>query len=69
MGRIRQFGVATILAGVMAVSLGTTVQAASKKPGGSKDVCTYLSSVINYPYVSPAILAWALGLWNYFDCE
>lgn len=69
MGRIRRFGVATILAGVMAVTLGTTVQAASKKPGGGKDVCTYLSAVINYPYITPTILAWALGLWNYYDCE
>lgn len=71
MGRIRQLGVAVVLASVMAVGLGTTVQAAGKKPGGGgkKDVCAYLEAVINYKYVTPTILAYALSLWNYYECK
>lgn len=69
MGWIRKFGVAVVLASVMAVGLGTTVQAASKKPGGNKDVCAYLEAVINYEYVTPTVLVYALSLWNYYECK
>ena len=72
MGRIRKLGVAAVLAIVMAVGMGTSVQAANKKPGGgggNPAICSYLKEIINYKYVTPTILAWALGLWNYYDCE
>jgi len=70
MGRIRKLGVAVVLAMVMAVGMGTTAQAANKKPGGggNKAICTYLETIINYEYVTPAILAYALSLWDYYDC-
>lgn len=72
MGRIRKLGVAAVLAIVMAVGMGTTAQAANKKPaggGGDRAICTYLEAIINYEYVSPTILKWALALWDYYDCE
>jgi len=72
MGRIRKFGVAVVMAAVLAVGMGTTAQAANKKPGGGggqQAICSYLSEIINYKYVTPSILAWALALWDYYNCE
>ena len=70
MGRIRKFGVAVVMAAVLAVGMGTTAQAANKKPGGGdKPICTYLASVINYEYVTPTILQWALALWSHYNCD
>jgi len=72
MGRIRKIGVAMVLAIVMAVGMGTTAQAANKKPGGGggqQAICSYLSEIINYKYVTPSILTWALALWDYYNCE
>jgi hypothetical protein len=69
MGRIRKFATAAVLAGVMAVAFGTTAQAASKKP--PKDtgtVCSYLTSIITYEYVTPTVLSYALSLYDYYDC-
>ena len=70
MGRIRKLGVAMVLAVVMAVAMGTTAQAANKKPGGGgeKAICAYLEAVINYEYVTPTILTWALALWGHYNC-
>ena len=69
MGRIRTLGVATALAIVMALGMGTTAQAANKKPGdGTTAICAYLEEVINYPYVTPSILRWALSLWDHYKC-
>jgi len=72
MGRIRKFGVAVVMAAVLAVGMGTTAQAANKKPGGGggqQAICSYLSEIIHYKYVTPAILTWALALWDYYNCE
>jgi len=72
MGRIRKFGVAVVMAAVLAVGMGTTAQAANKKPGGgggNDAICSYLKQVIEYPYVTPSILKWALSLWDYYNCE
>jgi len=72
MGRIRKFGVAVVMAAVLAVGMGTTAQAANKKPGGGggqQAICSYLSEIINYKYVTPSILTWALALWDYCNCE
>ena len=70
MGRIRKLGVAMALAVVMAVAMGTTAQAANKKPGGGGDkaICAYLEAIINYEYVTPTILGWALALWDRYNC-
>jgi hypothetical protein len=70
MGRIRKLGAAMVLAVVMAVAMGTTAQAANKKPGGGGDtaICAYLEAIITYEYVTPSILKWALALWDRFDC-
>ena len=72
MGRIRNIGVALMLAGVMAMGFGTTLSAASKKPGGGggKDgtVCDYLTSIINYEYTTPTVLVYSLSLYSYFGC-
>jgi hypothetical protein len=71
MGRIRKLGGAIALAVVIAVAMGTTAQAASKKPGGGgpKAICVYLEAIINYEYVTPSILTWALALWGHYDCD
>ena len=73
MGRIRKIGVAMVLAIVLAVGMGTTAQAANKKPGGGGGgtgaICAYLAEIINYKYVTPTVLAWALALWNHYECE
>jgi hypothetical protein len=70
MGRIRKLGGAVALAIVIAVAMGTTAQAANKKPGGGGDkaICAYLEAIISYEYVTPSILGWALALWDRFDC-
>jgi hypothetical protein len=70
MGRIRKIGVAVMLATVMAVGMGTTAQAANRKPGGggNKAICAYLEAIITYEYVTPTILAYALALWDYYNC-
>ena len=71
MGRIRKLGVAMVLAIVLAAGLGTTAQAANKKPGGGGNdaICSYLKQIIDYPYVTPSILKWALALWDHYNCE
>jgi hypothetical protein len=75
MGRIRKIGVALVLSGVMAVGFGTTLSAASKKPGGGdgggngKDaICSYLKQIIDYEYTSPTVLAYVLGLYRLHGC-
>jgi len=73
MGRIRKIGVALVLSGVMAVGFGTTLNAASKKPGGGggngKDaICSYLTQIIDYEYTTPTVLAYVLGLYRLHGC-
>lgn len=69
--RVRRLTSALVIAGLMAVGLGTASLEA-KKPGGGGGqaaICDYLQAIIEYPYTSPAILAWALALWNYYECK
>lgn len=51
------------------IVLGTS-PAEAKKPGGGQDaVCTYLLTIINYPYVNPYIQAWAINLYTQLGCQ
>jgi hypothetical protein len=77
MGRIRNIGVALMLASVMAMGFGTTLSAASRKPGGggggkgnTKDgsVCEYLTAVISYEYTTPTVMLYTLSLYSYYGC-
>jgi len=77
MGRIRNIGVALMLAGVMAMGFGTTLSAASKPGGGGGggkgngkggSVCEYLTAVISYEYTTPTVLVYSLSLYSYYGC-
>ncbi len=73
MGRIRKIGVALVLSGVMAVGFGTSLSAASKKPGGGggngKDaICSYLTQIIDYEYTTPTVLVYVLSLYRLHGC-
>ena len=71
MASIKKLGTAVVLAGVMSVGLGSTTAAAKGKTGGSGQAatCSYLYSIITYPYTSPSILVSALSLYNYYGCN
>ncbi len=75
MGRIRKIGVALVLSGVMAVGFGTSLSAASKKPGGGdgggngkEAICSYLKQIIDYEYTTPTVLTYALSLYGLYGC-
>lgn len=70
MGSIRRFGVALVVAGVMAGTLGATLEAADKKPKPDPNaaVCAYLQAIIEYPGVNQTILTWAMALFNKYGC-
>jgi hypothetical protein len=70
MRQLRKFGSALALAAMIAggMMLGTArVEAKGGKGGGGGSVqaavCTYLLSVITYPYISPEIQAYAVSLY------
>lgn len=73
MASIRKLGAAVILAAVMAGGLGTTsLEAAGKKKGGDDAqaaICSYLWSVMTYPYVNAFILASAASLYTEYGCS
>jgi hypothetical protein len=52
-------------------TLGTGRLEAAKKGGTDDHVakCEYLRNIIQYPYVSPAIKAWAISLYNAEGCD
>jgi hypothetical protein len=64
---------ATLVLGLMLTggSLGTGRLEAAKKGGEDGQVakCQYLLSIIEYPYVSPTIKAWAISLYNAEGCN
>ena len=71
MGRIRNIGVAVMLAGVMAIGFGTTLSAASKPGKGNGkggSVCDYLTAIINYEYTTPTVMVYTLSLYSYYSC-
>jgi hypothetical protein len=73
MRRINKLGSAVALAAMIAggMMIGTTrVEAKGKKGGDTQDaICSYLASVINYPYVSDAIKSSALYLFTAYNCD
>lgn len=75
MGRIRNIGVALMLASVMAMGFGTTLSAASKPGGGGGkgngkggSVCDYLTAIITYEYTTPTVMVYTLSLYSYYGC-
>ena len=75
MGRIRNIGVALVLASVMAMGFGTTLSAASKPGGGGGkgngkggSVCEYLTAIITYEYTTPTVMVYTLSLYSYYSC-
>lgn len=72
MTRVRRLSAAMLMAGMVAgfmVVGSARVEAAKPGGGGGQDaVCAYLLKVINYPYVSPTIKAWASSLYTSLGC-
>lgn len=69
MASIKKLGTALVLAGVISVGLGSTnVAAKGKQPSGQEAICSYLYSIITYPYTSPTILNYALSLYAAYGC-
>jgi len=72
MRNTRKLGSAMVLAGMIAggMMLGSTnVEAKKSRPDPHDAICQYLASVINYPYVSPAIKDAAMSLFNVYNCD
>jgi hypothetical protein len=73
MKRLRKVGGAMAVAVTVAVMMGvgSARLEAKGKPNpvsGNEAICAYLTSVIEYPGINPTILAFALSLYNYYDC-
>ena len=72
MSRLRRFGTAVAMAGLISTGMfGATAEAAGKNKGddGQAATCAYLLTVINYPYVSPAVKAMADSLYTSYGCQ
>jgi hypothetical protein len=70
MRNLRKFSSAFVLA--VLVALVMSVGAASAEAAGKKPkpgICDYLQNIIDYPYTSPTVLAWALSLYHYYGCD
>ncbi len=69
----RRWNATTLVLGLMLTGgiLGTGRLEDAKKGGTDGQVakCEYLRSIIEYPYVSPAIKAWAISLYNAEGCD
>ena len=58
---------ATVGSGMM---LGSArLEAKGKGGGGSGTVCDALAAIINYQYTSPTIRAYAMALFNGYNCD
>ena len=71
MGPIRKLGVAVMMAAVMAGGLGTATLEAKKKGGGAdpqEAVCSYLQSIIEYPYVNEYVKVYSQSLFTLYGC-
>jgi hypothetical protein len=69
---IKKLGTALILAAVLAGGLGTaSLEAAGKKKPSDPQaaICSYLWSVMTYPYVNYMILAYATSLYTEYGCS
>jgi len=73
MQQIRKFTTALVLAAMIAgaMMIGTArLEAKGKKGGDPHDaICQYLASVINYPYVTPAVKEYAMSLFKSYECD
>jgi hypothetical protein len=71
MGFVRRLVSAFAVAGILAAGLGTVSVEAKGKPGspdGQSAICSYLESVLAYPYLSPWIQKYVLELWARYGC-
>jgi len=73
---LRSFSAAVVVAGLIAAGMtlaSAGVEAKGKGGGGGGDtndaVCTYLASVLNYPYLSPIIEPTVRALFNAYGCN
>jgi len=71
---IRKFSAAAVLAGLIASGMmagAARVEAKGKGGGGNptEAICTYLASVLNYPYVSSTVAQYALTLFEAYGCD
>jgi uncharacterized protein YdbL (DUF1318 family) len=72
MMKIRKFGAAMVLSGMIAGAMmfsTATVEAKKSKPDAHDAICGYLASVINYAYASDAIKSSAMSLFIAYDCD
>jgi hypothetical protein len=72
MRNIRKFGTALVLAAVMAGGFTTSLEAKGKKKSttdGLTATCSYLYSVMTYPYTSPTVYLYSASLYNYYGCS
>ena len=58
---------AVLLSGGLLLTAANVEAAGGNKKSGT--TCEYLASVINYPYVAPAIKLWALSLYKSMGCQ
>ena len=58
-----------VVAVLIAVGMALTTAPVEAAPKTQNGVCVYLLSIINYDNVSPAIKAWAIALYNYYECK
>lgn len=61
------FFFAFLVAAVMSVG-SISLEAAGKRPPKGT-VCEYLEAIINWPYTSEYIKAYALSLYSYYGCD
>ena len=73
MERVRRSSAAAVIVSLIILSsTPATSEAAARKKGGSGGqtaTCDYLRSVIDYPYTSPIIKAWAISLYRSQGCQ
>jgi hypothetical protein len=71
--RVRRSSAAAVIVSLILLgSTPATSEAAAKKkgdPDGQTATCDYLRSVIEYPYTSPIIKAWAISLYRSQGCQ
>lgn len=72
MSNLRRFSSAFFFAVLVAVIMSVssvTLDAASKRPPKDNgSICAYLQAIIDYPYTTDVIKAYALSLYSYFRC-
>ena len=67
----RRFSAAILIAGMVGSGIMLSagpLEAKGKGGSGQEATCAYLYSVITYPYVSPAIQAYATSLYVSYRC-